>query len=546
MKDYITITNTDNVVIKYEVVTIFTIKDNKYTYIIYKDLDNKHVYIAKYNGRKKVPLTTTLRDSEIKVGNIILKEVLDKTLEVDKSHKTANITSLRGLKNELSINLTGSTINLYLLSGSAKEKTIQEEMKEEELPKGKSIDIIDWYASEIKRSIGVREDSIITEETLKKVYTLDLRVSTSGDLSFLEKCTNLRSLSLNIYNNSGNLNSIDSLEELLELNINFIFNNGDINKHDFRFISNSPKLKKVTLIGTKRIESNILDKVQTLIIQQDGLINYKYKYLIELSELDFVKSSPYDIGISLTSKVMEDMNNKRVKVGLSSPEDLAKLQSINIQIDNILKEMDIKANGNKNSILSKIITYTLDNIQYNNKKSNDTGLIYNPLVNKIGSKEEIEAFMISLINRTNINTDTLYDYNKEWTKIRYNNEYYYLDPDWQHNNYFDVIIDDSKPSDLELPIEKKEIPEELIQAGVDTELDWFKNIPREVSKEEVIDKKEDIIDLSDKSLSILINEKDYSVSPMYLIAILDSIGLAINYLMNANDFDTINGYIQSK
>ena len=85
MKDYITITNTDNVVIKYEVVTIFTIKDNKYTYIIYRDTDNKHVYIAKYNGRKKVPLITSLRDSEIKVGNIIFSSYVDRNYSLIKA-----------------------------------------------------------------------------------------------------------------------------------------------------------------------------------------------------------------------------------------------------------------------------------------------------------------------------------------------------------------------------------------------------------------------------------------------------------------------------
>ena len=542
MKDYIKVINANEERIQYEVVTIYTIKDAKHNYIIYKDEDNTHFYLAKYTGRKKVDLITALRDSEIKVANIILKEVLNKTVEVDKTHKRANLSTITSLRNELSINLTGSTINLFLLSGSAKP----EEPASEELPKektSKTIDIIDWYATEIRKSINIPSNSPITEDTLKRIYTLDLRISTSGDLSFLTKCINLRTLTLNIYNNSGNLNSIKELKELEELNINFIFNNGDINNHDFKFISKSSNIKKVTITGAKKISNDVLNNVEELIIHQEGLLNYKYKDLHNLSELDFVRSSPYDIGISLTSSVLQEMRSRRVKISFSTPEDLIKIDTINSKIDKILEDNSIKPNGNKFSILNKIIKYTLDNITYQSTKSNDYGLIYNPLENKFGTEEEIEAFMISLINRTNINTETLYDYKREWVKVRYNNEDYYFDSTWENNKFFSLTIEDTPKEEIKPNEDNNKVSDELIQAGVDLNLEWFKNIPREVEKEETEPVKKDFLDLANKIVLLNFDGEIYKIDPGLLIAILETIGLSINYLMNASDIESIKKYI---
>ncbi len=542
MKDNIKVTNSNEERFQYEVVTIYTVKDAKYNYIIYKDEDNEHFYIAKFTGRKKVDLITALRESEIKVGNIILKEILGKTVEVNKDHKRANLSNINSLRNELSINLTGSTINLFLLSGSAKPEPEKEIELPEEKP-SKTIDIIDWYASEIRKSIGLSSNSPITEETLKRVYTLDLRISTSGDLSFLCKCLNLRILTLNIYNNSGNLNSIKSLKELEELNINFIFNNGDINTHDFKFIINSPKIKKVSIIGAKKISNDILNNIEDLVIQQDGLLNYKYKNLNNLSELDFVRSSPYDIGISLTNNILQEMRSKRVKLSFSTPEDLIKIDTINAKIDKIMEDNSIKPNGNKNSILNKIIKYTLDNITYQSTRTNDYGLIYNPLENHIGTSEEIEAFIIALINRTNINTETLYDYKRDWIKVRYNNEDYYFDSTWKDNKYFSLTIEDKPKEEIKPQEDKKVLNDELIRAGVDTNLEWFKNIPREVEKEEDELPKKDFLDLANKIIKLNFDNQIYSIDPGMLIAILDTIGLSINYLMNASDIESIKKYI---
>lgn len=542
MKDYIKIELNNEEKLKYEVVTIYTVKNTKYTYIIYKDSNNNHFYLAKYLGKKKVDLITTLRDSEIKVGNIILKEILNKKVEIDKSHKKANLSAIKGLKNELSINLTGSTINLYLLSGSVKEPEEEKEPKTSVTPE-ETINIIDWYATEIKKSIGVSDNTIITEDILKRVYVLDLRISTSGDLSFLSQCTNLRVLTLNIYNNSGNLNSIEALPELEELNLNFIFNNGIIDKHDFSFIKASKKIKKMTITGAKKIDSDIINNLETLIIHQEGLLNYKYKDLMNLTELDFVKSSPYDVGISLTSKTYTEMKSRRVKILFSTPEDLIKLTKINKKIDSILEGMSIKPNGNKNNILSKVIKYTLDNIAYLDKKGNEYGLLANPLENQIGTKEEIEAFMIALINRTNINTETLYDYKREWKKVRYNNDDYYFDSNWDHNPFFTLTIEDTKLDELELPEEKKTNNDELIKSGINIDSEWFKSIPREVSEEKPT-KKKDFLDLANKTICLNLDNKEYKIDPGYLIAILDTLGLSINYLMNANDFENINNYVK--
>ena len=46
--DYIYITDESNNKIKMELVTTFELKNRPFKYIIYKELDNSHYYLAKY------------------------------------------------------------------------------------------------------------------------------------------------------------------------------------------------------------------------------------------------------------------------------------------------------------------------------------------------------------------------------------------------------------------------------------------------------------------------------------------------------------------
>ena len=75
--DYIYITDEFNNKIKMELVTTFELKGYKYKYIIYKDLEGKHFYLAKYKDNVE-ELNTNFTEYEYKLCNEIFKEVTKK------------------------------------------------------------------------------------------------------------------------------------------------------------------------------------------------------------------------------------------------------------------------------------------------------------------------------------------------------------------------------------------------------------------------------------------------------------------------------------
>ena len=77
MKDYIDIYNENGTIEKMEAVTIFKLDGYDYNYIIYRTLDKKHYYVAKYIGEEIVDLNTDLSEDEMKLPNKILDSIIE-------------------------------------------------------------------------------------------------------------------------------------------------------------------------------------------------------------------------------------------------------------------------------------------------------------------------------------------------------------------------------------------------------------------------------------------------------------------------------------
>ena len=75
--DYIYITDESNNKIKMELVTTFELKNRSFKYIIYKELDNSHYYLAKYKDNIE-ELNTDFSEKEYELCNEIFKEVTKK------------------------------------------------------------------------------------------------------------------------------------------------------------------------------------------------------------------------------------------------------------------------------------------------------------------------------------------------------------------------------------------------------------------------------------------------------------------------------------
>lgn len=77
MKDFIDVYDEDGKVEKMELVLKFNLKGYSWNYIIYRDLEEKNYYIAKYNGENMVDLDTNLSDKELELAELIFKKVVD-------------------------------------------------------------------------------------------------------------------------------------------------------------------------------------------------------------------------------------------------------------------------------------------------------------------------------------------------------------------------------------------------------------------------------------------------------------------------------------
>jgi len=75
MKDLINITDKQGNTRQVELITKFTLEGYNYNYIIYRELDGSHNYIARYQGEEIVELDTNLSKLELELAKIIYKGV---------------------------------------------------------------------------------------------------------------------------------------------------------------------------------------------------------------------------------------------------------------------------------------------------------------------------------------------------------------------------------------------------------------------------------------------------------------------------------------
>ena len=75
MKDLINITDKQGNTRQVELITKFTLEGYNYNYIIYRELDGSHNYIARYLREELVEFDTNLSKLELELAKIIYKGV---------------------------------------------------------------------------------------------------------------------------------------------------------------------------------------------------------------------------------------------------------------------------------------------------------------------------------------------------------------------------------------------------------------------------------------------------------------------------------------
>lgn len=74
MNDYIEIIDQDGNETTYEVVSTFNLEGYSSNYVIYKEMEEDHLYIAKYNGTSMSDLDTNLSSEELALCKAIFDE----------------------------------------------------------------------------------------------------------------------------------------------------------------------------------------------------------------------------------------------------------------------------------------------------------------------------------------------------------------------------------------------------------------------------------------------------------------------------------------
>lgn len=75
MKDLIEITDKLGKTRQVELITKFELEGFDYNYIIYRELDGSHNYVARYRGENIVNLDTNLSSLELELAKVIFKGV---------------------------------------------------------------------------------------------------------------------------------------------------------------------------------------------------------------------------------------------------------------------------------------------------------------------------------------------------------------------------------------------------------------------------------------------------------------------------------------
>ncbi len=292
-------------------------------------------------------------------------------------------------------------------------------------------------------------DSIYFSDLKKLDTELSICVGNNEDLSFLNYCTNLKSLSILFNNNSkiADLNSITELPKLEQLNImNFLSNDTYyIDENNGKFMLNSPELKSLNLnfCGIDPAIINKLNNIQMLGI--NSLCHPEDIDFYNLKKLDTVvlNGGLYDDPIYLDDNMINTFKDCGINIAMNNNNDytLSDEMKINKQLNDIVATLPIDEKSSDHDKLNSVLYYVLSNYNYdpdtieNNQdidygKYYNNGKLYGALTRKNIICGNYSAIMQALLNRVGMNTHLLESSSHSWNMVKVNSEYYYVDATW--------------------------------------------------------------------------------------------------------------------
>ena len=278
--------------------------------------------------------------------------------------------------------LTG-TLSLTLLSGKT-INTNAHEIKsnysnfyevDEENDK-KIVNIPEKFKKIITDEIGKSDNDNVTISDLNNfnpVYYFNIDVDENDDLSWLNYCNNLLTLTIT-FENCNSLNPLKKINELRSLEHLILINNNNdgldfTNTDAINFIKESNSIKILSLSGFN-IEPGILENLKNLerlSIGNGKDMNVDYSELTFLSFLE-ITDGPYTAATYITNGDISVLQKNGVSISGTTDDFLEKLENVNFKIDKIVQSLDIKETDSEQEKLNKILIYVLENYMEHLKK----------------------------------------------------------------------------------------------------------------------------------------------------------------------------------
>jgi len=487
------------------------------------------------------------------------------------NHKKADLSTLRKTAKKIIIPLLGITLSLSLFSGCGLNKNIDPNFEnnvvvEQTIQVKDNITIpseyqtyFSYYGYEIKPSYNLEE--------LKQIKVLDITIREDNDLSWINSCVNLESLSITLHSNGDNLKQIGHLNNLKKVSLSIMPIEGyskHFNVENLSFIKNNKSINFLSLgdsfdsANNQNIFNYLCDEIsiENLSITMGPEDNIDFTKMKSLKNLDFKNSKPYDLAIVLHDKVLDQLKSNGVNITAQSGV-LEKTLEINQELNNIVEVLNIKENSTDKEKMDAILIYILDNFSYDeqvayNSYNNTKDLKLNQSFYENGALDAVfnnngniicgnyAALFKALANRCGLDTYYIISENHAWNLVSVEGEYYYVDSTWLGEKTFSHITFDMK---TQTSNEQIITVQDKIKSGDTEGLSWYMENPNEAinidssfSHDAInmpfdIDTSE-VIDLNEKEYRINIGTKEYIISGTVLIGLLSGIGIAIKVKNN--------------
>ena len=426
-------------------------------------------------------------------------------LEVNQNHKKIHFEKLKKPLERFSISLLGTTMAISLYTGAMPQKVYAaDEVESASIEVDSSLDVVDVPESihgSICSSVGKRYDEEITKRDLEQIDWLYLPLRSDMDVSFLQYCTNLKSLTVTLQ--SSDYSILKNLE--IAPNLEYLFIGGvftsfgeKFSRSDLEFLENMSSVKSLSLglIGVDSGCEDILNQLEEISFVNSESFDLDYSKLTNVKRLDFSSIEPYTLAIFLNYAEYQNLIQHGVEVVFESERQKNTYLEVSRKLDDMVSSLDIQDTDTDEEKLNKVLIYVLEHLEYDEEVSRaladgrehsdltqsfyEDGRLYAVFEKDSAICGNYAALVEALFDRITDPRNSAFVNNDShaWNVVKVDGEYYLVDATWLdgqrkmkevRREEFDA---DAGTSTIHISFEVTEASE-LLREGRGHELLWY-------------------------------------------------------------------------